>query len=212
MDKKLVANNRRPILQRYFTFQQEGQKAGRYFSGKAHKPPGRSSGVTIGRGYDLGQKTPRQIFSDMRAIGVTEDSARLLSQASKKQGLQAEQFIDTYKQRLPILSFEQEKQLFERIYTDYEQDTKRLVNKPDVQARYGVTNWDNLDPKIKTILIDLRFRGDYTPETRKKIQPFVVNNDVVGFHEALSDSSYWQRERGVPRERFVQREKFFDLI
>ncbi len=56
---------------------------------------------------------------------------------------------------------------------------------------YGQTGWENLDLRIKEILVDLRYRGDYTEKFRQKIQIFVVNNDFNAFKEVvLNPSSY----------------------
>ena len=54
---------------------------------------------------------------------------------------------------------------------------------------YGKTEWNKLNQKIKDVLIDMTYRGDYTPTVRTHIQKSVVANDPVAFKKAISDKS-----------------------
>ena len=83
-----------------------------------------------------------------------------------------------------------------------EEDVRRIVNKKDVVQRYGNTDWNNLHPAIKEVLIDLQFRGDYTPETRKIIQQAVVDNDFEKLFDLMIDRKNW---KNVPKDRFLRR-------
>ena len=104
-----------------------------------------------------------------------------------------------------VITPTQQKNLFKISYSEIAADTKRIATKPDVQAKYGKTNWDGLNTKIKDVVVDLRYRGDYTPETRKKIQKAIADNDLKEFTKLLSDKNYWVKERGVPEDRFQRR-------
>lgn len=86
-------------------------------------------------------------------------------------------FKITPKQQLKLFNFD---------YAKYLQDTQRLCTKADVQVAYGKCDWNGLDPAIKEVLVDLRYRGDYTPAARKIIQRSVSNNDLKEFKEAVS--------------------------
>ena len=59
-----------------------------------------------------------------------------------------------------------------------------------------------IDPTIRDLVIDLRYRGDYTAKTRDNVQPMVVKNDLKGLAEVLSDRSRWSN---VPEDRFKRR-------
>ena len=87
-------------------------------------------------------------------------------------------------------------------------DVKRICRKHDVEAKYGVTDWAGLDPIIRDIVVDLRYRGDYTGGTREKVQPCVVGNDLEKLAELMSNELYWVRQRGVPNDRFQRRKKY----
>ena len=104
-----------------------------------------------------------------------------------------------------IISHEEQKKLFYIAYDEIAADAKRLATKSDVQRAYGVTNWAQLNPSIKEIVVDLRYRGDYTPTTRRKIQRAVAANNLPLFTELMSDSTYWLTTIGVPRDRFQRR-------
>jgi hypothetical protein len=72
------------------TFDSEGNEGGRYHSRTLHVP-GLSSGLTIGRGYDMGAKSPGQITSDLVAAGVDLASAKTVSGAATLRGEKSNQ-------------------------------------------------------------------------------------------------------------------------
>ncbi len=77
--------------------------------------------------------------------------------------------------------------LFNIIYKKLEDDVKRICSKSDTILEYGEVDWDNLDKVIKTVLIDLRYRGDYTSSSRMKIQQHVSNNDLIKFKGVINE-------------------------
>jgi hypothetical protein len=85
-----------------------------------------------------------------------------------------------------------------------EKDVRRIVNEEIVVKRYGKTDWNKLHCAIKKILIDLRFRGDYSIKTRKIIQKAVADNDLKKFTALMADRKNW---KGVPKVRFEGRVK-----
>lgn len=187
-----------------FTFSMEGSSDEKsiYFSRKAHWPGG-TSGITIGRGYDLahrGSKT--QILKELAGVHLNED---VFQKAIGLKGNAARDFLKTHQNEFPILSTAQENALFEISYSAIERDTQRLMNKEDVQAKYGAVDWEGLHPAIKEIVVDLRFRGDYSPRTRSFLQSAIVANDLSTFYTLMKDQSKW---RNVPKHRFESRHRF----
>ena len=87
-------------------------------------------------------------------------------------------------------------------------ETKRICTKADVVAKYGKCEWSKLDSALKEILIDLKFRGDYTGKTRKFLQKYIVNNDTKGFLSVLANPNHWISQR-VPTDRFQRRISYF---
>jgi len=163
--------------------------------GKPYWPEG-ASGITIGYGYDLRERSGPEVTSQLITAGVAADLAALLSTGHAKSAATqptAKAFLDspvtfrgvktTYRQ-LEIEPSARDK-LFELVYGINAQDVRRICLKQDVAAQYGNCDWSALHPAIKAVLIDLRFRGDYHPESRRYLQKTVARNDPAAFGQAL---------------------------
>ena len=75
------------------TFDAEGlEKRGPFFSRKAHVP-GAFSGVTIGRGYDMGSRSASEIIADLTAAGIDQATAERFSEARGLKGSKAKIFV-----------------------------------------------------------------------------------------------------------------------
>lgn len=73
---------------------------------------------------------------------------------------------------------------------------------------YGKTDWARLNSAIKDVVVDLRYRGDYTPRTRRKIQRAIAANDLKKFTVLMSDRNFWVNQIGVPKNRFERRKNY----
>ena len=194
------------------TFDAEGSESRGLYRSRILHWPGGSSGVTIGRGYDMGHRTPLQIVSELTYAGVTHDDARWFSQAALLRGESARRFVERERGGAPELSLAAQKRLFEVVTTNETiADIKRIMGKPDVVARYGAKTWDELSQPVQEILFDLRYRGDYTPTTRQVIQPLVTANDLDGLRRAMYNTDYWAA-LGVPRDRIERRKAIADTF
>ncbi|MFC4656737.1 SH3 domain-containing protein [Rheinheimera marina] len=190
------------------TFDAEGmEQPGRYFSRQPHVPTD-SSGVTLGRGYDMRDKTPASIKADLTSCGLSSDSASQFSRAAGLSGATARRFL--LQQQLG--SFEinpaQQKQLFTLTYQQMLSDVMRICRKPDLVARYGPTDWAQLPAKVQDLVVDLRYRGDYTPSSRLKLQPLLVRYNSGAMAQLMADETYWCSDEKVPRDRFVRRRDY----
>lgn len=172
------------------TFSSEGAEKGFYHSRVLHVPSA-TSGLTIGRGYDMKLKDPIKIKRELIFAGLKENDASLLSKASRLSGNLAKSFICNNKLEKFEITQQAQVKLFDISYKEEEAETKRLCTKRDVEIKYGKCNWDKLDSAIKEVLIDLKFRGDYSGDTRTFIQKYVVANDSKGFLKALSERTNW---------------------
>lgn len=189
------------------TFESEGAEKGPYHSRILHVPSP-TSGLTLGRGYDMKMKNKFKINQDLIKAGLKVADAQKLSDASGLSGSTAKAFIKTQKLENFEITQQQQVNLFNISYKEEEAETKRLCTKVDVISKYGKCDWAKLDSAIKQILVDLKFRGDYTGSTRKFLQKHVVANDTKGFLKVLSDRSKWISQR-VPSDRFQRRITFF---
>lgn len=192
------------------TFDAEGNdnSSSRYFTRTIHYPPVGDSGVTLGRGYDMGNRSKNQIRKHLESAGVDNSKISLLVEASRKKGKDAADYVRDYKARVGTITHEQQKILFQIVYAELKKDVIRISTKEDVEKKYGVTDIENLHPAIMELVVDLRYRGDYKPRTRLKVQPLMVNNDLQGLAALMADEGYWVNTYNVPKDRFNRRKKY----
>ena len=188
------------------TYDAEGTEGGPFHS-RTLSVPSDCSGLTIGRGYDMKEKTSAQIDADLTRAGLTDDEAKQLSPAAGLSGDGAKQFITDNSLEAFEISMDVQEALFDHSYGAVTADVLRICSKPDCIAAYGAVDWDNLSPYIKDVLVDLRYRGDYNPSSRKRIQTLVAKNDVQSFTEDLSTPDNWTN---VPKDRFNRRVAFLN--
>ena len=186
------------------TFDSEGNEGGPYHSRILHVPSG-TSGLTLGRGYDMRLKADSKISADLTSAGVDTKTALLIGKANGKFGASARQFVidnDLLDFRITSLA---QKRLFAITYADEAAEAKRVCTLARIEEIYGKCKWDDLDYRIRETIVDLKYRGDYTEETRKLFQTHVVKNDFEKFRNAIFDKSKWGK---VPADRFDRRKKF----
>ena len=188
------------------TWESEGQEGGVYHSRVLHVPSD-ASGLTIGRGYDMKDRSAADIVQDLTDSDVLLVDATTLSTASGLQGDAAREFIKTNKLEKYEISKAGQKSLFLKTYAVIKSDVKRICTKADVVEKYGKCEWNKLNPAIVDILVDLRFRGDYTSGSRTLLQKDVVNNDLDAFAKVIKAPANWVN---VPTDRRARRSKFVD--
>ncbi len=67
-----------------------------WFSRILHWPNSAASGVTLGRGYDMGNRSSGEIFATLRQAGIEEYKAILASKAAFLKGRDAVSFVKVY--------------------------------------------------------------------------------------------------------------------
>ncbi|GJM61196.1 C39 family peptidase [Persicobacter diffluens] len=175
-----------------------------YFSRRAHWPGG-GSGVTIGRGYDLGHRgTSTLVENEFKQAGIPISPWK---SAIGLQGDEAKSWLKGNVSNLPIINHQQQDTLFNLAFAEKKYDAERMATKKDVTAKYGATDWAKLDPMIKEVLYDLTYRGDYHGDSRQFLQPHVVKNDLEGFTKELKNRNRWPK---VSDQRFEHRVAFLE--
>lgn len=188
------------------TWESEGAEGGPYHSRCFHVPSN-ASGLTIGRGYDMKEKTQKKILEDMIAAGLTQAHTDIIKKAAGLNGTTASFFVVENDLLDFQVSPEQQLALFKISYDEQAKEVKRICELPDSVKRYGKVDWEGLNSAIKDITVDLKFRGDYTRNSRTNIQKSIADNDLDEFKKQLKDSTKWPN---VPKDRFDRRVKFLD--
>ena len=122
-------------------------------------------------------------------------------------GREAQSFVAEFRNSL-VLDRQQMVRLFNISFCEQENVVKRICAKGDCVEAYGPVDLRELDHRIWLVLVDLKFRGDYTPRARRRIQPMVVANDFPKFREAMKDRDFWH---SVPVDRFNRRNAFLSV-
>lgn len=167
---------------------------------------GEKYNIIIGRGYSLrkrryffglpinvNSKTNIEIEAFLRAAGFGETLIEKYTYLSKLNEVQARAYINEHKDSLNI-TLEQQKKLFEVDYSHHVYEILRLSSWVKMHETYGLTDWLNLNQKIKDIVIDLSFTGHYnskTSEIRKFLQPPIIADSLANFINALKDPNTW---------------------
>lgn len=97
-----------------------------------------------------------------------------------------------------------QKTLFDITYAAEEAVAKRICEK---STKHGVCKWGELSASIRDLVVDLKYRGDYTESSREHIQALIVANDLAGLAKAMADRSIWKK---VPPDRFERRKAFME--
>ncbi|WP_313518798.1 hypothetical protein [Pseudomonas sp.] len=194
------------VPQGQLTFDAEGNDITNsvYFSRVAHWPQS-SSGLTIGRGYDLGQRPHPE--TDLTEAGVTEPLFSWLIGAKGLKGQSAKMYLDRACDEIKKtqITRKQQYRLFMPVYEFMKNEVIRISNSPVNIESYGPIAWNEIHRKIQDIAVDLIYRGDYTPDTRKTIQQCIIDNDLPALRIIMAEHSHWL---SVPSDRFNRRANY----
>ncbi|EOF6512617.1 hypothetical protein ACK1C0_004395 [Salmonella enterica] len=184
-----------------------------YFSRHIHWPGG-VSGITIGRGYDLGQQNDPS--SDFDFIELSQPLNNWLVESKGMSGLDAKNRYKSADSSISDYEITRKQQydLFVITYNRLEADVKSICQKPNTIRVYHPNPnttpeqaWNDIPEKIKEVLVDLRYRGDYTPHARSLIQRHAYSGDLSSFGKVLSNRTQWSN---VPQDRFLRRVRFYE--
>ncbi len=172
-----------------------------YFSRKVHWPGG-ASGITIGRGYDLGQN--KNAETDLASANIPEPLYSWLIGAMGLQGQTARNYIKAASPEIKRFSIsrKQQHELFKPVYELMEREVLRVSGKADTTDKYGVLDWPSTHPAIKDLIVDLKYRGDYDTRARALLQRHLTNNDIEKLYSVIVAPSNWPN---VPSDRFNRR-------
>lgn len=114
-----------------FIYKREAKKN---VSNKVHWPQG-ASGVTLGAGYDMKERTAAEVEADLKEIGVADVAAKATSGGAGKSGEDAKKFVSDNPDCVDLTE-EQEKKLLKKILPSYEDAVKNNVKTKLNQNQY----------------------------------------------------------------------------
>lgn len=148
------------IKEGQITFDAEGNDipTSPFFSRVIHWPGNNLSGVTLGRGYDMGSRSESEIYNHMKNAGINHDQATKIAKAHGKKGTAAQQFVRDNKTSIGAITTEQEIILFNTIYPDY---VARAVNNYNhwTASEPGRSEWGGLTQIFRDVLVDFVYQG-----------------------------------------------------
>ena len=131
------------------------------FSRILHWPPKFSSGVTLGRGYDMGSRSSGEIFSTLRQAGIEEYKAVICSKASHLRGRQAGQFVKVYGPLIGEITHTQQIRLFEIVYREKLNYAQGVYSRNSRHVTNALT-WYKIDKGIRDVFVDTIYQGNRT--------------------------------------------------
>lgn len=188
----------------HITFDAEGNnvRGSQHYSRVVHFPEQGISGVTIGRGYDMGGRSPQQIYSDLIRAGIPQSQARALSAGAGLRGRQAAEFVRLNRAGIGEITEQQQAALFNQIYPDYERRAETVYNTRTANTP-NRTEWVSLHPAIRDVVVDIIYNGFRGLST----MPAASENNVDNFinyiqnNEELNQAG--QRERSRRRVEYL---------
>lgn len=184
------------VAQGQLTFDAEGlESPGHLGHSRRLHWPGGASGVTIGRGYDMKERDADEVIKDLTDAGLTRDVAKKYAAGAGLEEDDAESFVADNRSLLTEITPEQQKRLFEIVYARYVTMTRTALS-------LTVAQWNGLNPLLRDLLVDLRYRGDLVRSTRALLARALATNDARSALLLVQDRSAFAR---VPCDRFYRR-------
>lgn len=176
-----------------------------------HWPGTSSSGVTLGKGYDMGARTAAAITADLTNAGVPADKATAIAAAAGKTGSDANDFVTENKASIGPISDDAVINLFQVEWNKQRAIAKNVATNTSAQKDGGghYTNargreikdgkeagtyvmtaeeWDSMHPALIDFITDLKFHGGYYLYERVSLINAAVKsapNDQLGQLKAV---------------------------
>ena len=163
----------------------------RNFSRILHCPDS-YSGVTLGRGYDMKERSAGEILTHFRTSGIEEYKAVICSRACGLKGGSAKNFIKYYGPLVGEITHLQQIKLFEISYRQKKEYAKGVY----LRQSKNIPNpkgWDTLDKKIRETFVDIVYQG--IPGLRPLIELIAGGGSRSDVAELISNDP---RENGYP--------------
>jgi hypothetical protein len=204
-----------------FTFAAEGSPdpaSPNYYGKLSH--PSSHSGVTIGAGYDMAERSESEVKGDLMAAGASADLAERISKGAKLRGAAAHNFVETNRPTLVIHDIQILRNLFAKTYPHYiarARDSfhfhattfKACMSTYGSQYKDAVPlAWESLYPAIRVIAIDFVYQGFGKQQSGYgKPMHFCMANDFDWLIDYIEHSPLRQYEKGRRRASYLRLRK-----
>lgn len=169
------------------------------FSRVLHWPAG-LSGVTIGRGYDMKDRSAGEILTHFRQAAIEEYKARICSKAAGLIGRQAHSFVKAYGALVGEITHLQQIRLFEIAYGIKLGEVKNLYRRVS-RTIPNAPSWEKLDSNVKDVIIDIFYQGVH--DARGLFQAAIAGRKELSLH-IKSDMYYMRFENHRQRLRYLK--------
>ncbi len=166
-----------------------------------HWPNTSASGVTLGKGYDIGSRTEQQVINELVAAGMGETQATKISKGAGLKGDAAGTWVTNNKDDVGEIALDVQYKLLAtmlEVYTDnaksvatnddatkdgsgyYTNARGREINDGVEEGTYKMSEeqWDNLHPAMIEFLTDLKYQGGYYLYDRvAQVNEALISND-----------------------------------
>jgi len=151
------------------TFRAEGNNdsGSAYYSRKIHWPGNRAScsknnsGVTIGRGLDLGGRSKEEVMHMLAMAGILKEQAKKIAEGSKLTHCQAGDFVRENRIDVGEITESQQLRIFDSLYQRYCKDAECFYNR---HKKSDSVSWGNLDSTLKDVVVDMLYQGRLRPD------------------------------------------------
>ena len=142
------------------TFDAEGNDipTSPYFSRWIQWAGNADSGVTIGRGYDIGGRSAGTVVSVLTRAGIPEDQAKKIAAGHGKKGVHARDFVKSHRAEIGTISHQMQIRLFNIIYPGYVKSAEVNYNN-FTMGEPGRVAWNQLHPAIRDVMTDFVYQG-----------------------------------------------------
>lgn len=145
-----------------------------------HWPNTAASGVTLGKGYDIGSRTAAQVIADLTAAGMSEAQATRISAGAGLTGQAAGDFVARNAASVGVIDIQVQRRLLASMLVAYTARARDVATNPEADAsntnargrevranaapgtfRMTPAQWDALHPAMVEFLTDLIYQGGY---------------------------------------------------
>lgn len=145
-----------------------------------HWPHTDASGVTLGKGYDIGSRSKAQVIADLTAAGMDEAQAKTIAEGAGLTGDAAGAWVNANKGAVGEISRDVQIRLLGTMLDQYTQRAKTTATATTANGQnqnaagreqkegkppgtYVMTEqeWNNLHPAMTELVTDLAYQGGY---------------------------------------------------